>query len=172
MGISTRTDLQGDEYLGLKPCGAAPNCFCSTTTLDDDPDHSIPAWKWPSDYDQNRAYDDLQAVVRAYPPGQNGVDGGGFEVKRFDAAKGYLYVQFEALKNGYIDDLELAVLPDTEPGTVQVRSSSRVGYLDYGVNAKRLNYIAEQLRSRGWDADGVDLVKVHRGYAMENQLSS
>ena len=173
LGVSTRTNLEGDEYLGLKPCGAAPNCFCST--MDDDPDHKIPSWKWPRssstiDYDRKRAFDDLQAVIQAYPPGQNGVDGGGFEVKKLDASKGYMYVQFESLKNGYIDDLELAVIPEIG-GAVQVRSSSRVGYLDYGVNAKRLNYIAQQLRNRGWDAEGVDLVRAHRGYAMENQLS-
>jgi len=136
-------------------------------TVEDDPDHSIPAWLPPKDYDQARAFEDLKAVIEAYPPGQNGVDGGGFEVKSYGA--GYMYVQFEALKNGYIDDLELAVVKDL-PG-VQVRSSSRVGYLDFGVNAKRLNYIAKELRSKGWDAEGVDLVKAHRGYAIENQLS-
>ena len=64
-----------------------------------------------------------------------------------------MYVQFESLKNGYIDDLELAAIPEIGGGAVQVRSSSRVGYLDFGVNAKRLNYIAQQLRSRGWDAE-------------------
>jgi hypothetical protein len=32
-----------------------------------------------------------------------------------------------------------------------VRSSSRVGTTDFGVNAKRLNYIARGLRSQGWD---------------------
>ena len=31
--------------------------------------------------------------------------------------------------------------------TSQVRSSSRLGYLDFQVNAKRLNYIAEKLRA-------------------------
>jgi hypothetical protein len=30
----------------------------------------------------------------------------------FDATKGYLYVQFQALKNGYIDDVEFAIVND------------------------------------------------------------
>ena len=51
--------------------------------------------------------------------------------------------------------------------SIQVRSSSRVGYLDYGVNAKRLNYIAKSLRAEGWDAVGVD-PKTHGDYVAQN----
>ena len=42
-------------------------------------------------------------------------------------------LQFESGKRGYIDDFELALV---QPGKVLVRSSSRIGYLDFGVNAK------------------------------------
>merc|ERR1712108_18921 len=83
-----------------------------------------------------------------YPPGQRGIDGGGFEVQRFDSGAGYLYAQFESLKKGYIDDVEFVVRGDGDgsaAGEVRVRSASRVGYLDFGVNAKRLNKIAEDL---------------------------
>jgi uncharacterized protein (DUF1499 family) len=34
---------------------------------------------------------------------------------------------------------------------VSVRSSSRVGDSDFGVNAKRLAYLAEGLKAKGWD---------------------
>lgn len=88
-----------------------------------------------------------------------------------DIQKGYIYTQFEALKNGYIDDFELAYI-DGAPGgdrAVQVRSSSRVGYLDYGVNGKRINFIAEKLRKKGWDAPGVDFDK-YRNYAIQNEV--
>lgn len=139
-------------------------------TIEDDPDHSIPAWKYPASYNQKQAFDELQTVIQSYPPGQSGVDGGGFEIKTFDANKGYMYVSFEALKNGYIDDFEAAVVNGLEDRrAVQVRSSSRVGYLDYGVNAKRLNYIAKELRGKGWDAEGVDF-NTHRRYALENEI--
>jgi uncharacterized protein (DUF1499 family) len=159
--------LEGEDYVGLKPCGAAPNCFSSSLDVEEDPDHSIPEWKYPASYDQKQAFEELQTVIQAYPPGQSGVDGGGFEIKTFDATKGYIYVQFEALKNGYIDDFEAAMVNGDR--AVQVRSSSRVGYLDYGVNAKRLNYIAKELRGKGWEAEGVDF-KTHRGYAIENEV--
>ena len=88
----------------------------------------------------------------------------------FDNKKEYIYVQFESLKNGFIDDVEFAVVGD-EKNTVQVRSSSRLGYLDFGVNAKRLNYLSKKLREKGWDAKGVEL-NTHRGYAEENQVTS
>eukprot|EP00965_Chrysotila_dentata_P051183 1696311-Pleurochrysis_carterae.AAC.5 len=44
-----------------------------------------------------------------------------------------MYVQYESLRRGYIDDVEFALAK----GIVNVRTSSRVGYLDLGVNAKR-----------------------------------
>ena len=35
------------------------------------------------------------------------------------------------------------------------RSSSRVGFLDLQVNAKRLNWISNQLRAKGWTAEAI-----------------
>jgi uncharacterized protein (DUF1499 family) len=154
----------GEEYFGLKSCTFAPNCFSSSIT--DDSDHSIPPWYFPSTLQEAMA--DVYTVLQQYPPGQNGVDGGGFEIKTYDPTNGYVYVQFEALKNGYIDDFELAYVKNPE-NSLQVRSSSRVGYLDYGVNAKRINYIAQELRKRGWKAEGVDYT-THRFYVAENEL--
>ena len=39
--------------------------------------------------------------------------------------------------------------------SLQVKSASRVGDSDLGVNAKRLNYIAAALRAKSWDAPPV-----------------
>ena len=176
LGIATRVGLSGDEYQGLKECGAAPNCFCSTDSIEDDPEHSIPSWKWPKSIsNKSQAFQELKAVIDAYKPGQSKIDGGGFEVKTYDPEKGYIYAQFESLKNGFIDDLELVYIPEeassgsSDNNSVQVRSSSRIGYLDFGVNAKRINYIAQMLREKGWDAVGVDF-STHQEYAIQNQV--
>ena len=56
------------------------------------------------------------------------------------------------MKRGFIDDVEFAV---TNKGEVQVRSSSHIGFLDLGVNAKRLNWISNELRSKGWTAPAI-----------------
>jgi len=174
LGVAMRKDMVGEEYLGLSPCGAAPNCFCSTDNIEDSPDTNIPPFKWPAKQFSSHedAFHQLYEVVKAYEPGQANIDGGGFEVVTFDPKAGYLYVQFESLKNGFIDDLELALVSnDKDEDAIQVRSSSRLGYLDFGVNAKRINYLAKNLRSKGWDAPGVEY-ETHRGYAEENGLKS
>ena len=68
--------------------------------------------------------------MKAYEPGQSNIDGGGFDIVTFDPKAGYMYVQFESLKNGFIDDLELALVGDEmDKNAVQVRSSSRLGYV-------------------------------------------
>lgn len=167
LGVAARKDLYGEEYLGLKPCGAAPNCFCSSDSLEDAPETNIPPFKWPTDKISSRedAFQQLYEVVKAYKPGQSNIDGGGFDVVTFDSKAGYIYVQFQSLKNGYIDDLEFAVVgDDKDNNVVQVRSSSRFGYLDFGVNAKRINYLANILRAKGWDAPGVELA-THKLYS-------
>lgn len=179
LGIQTRKDMIGEEYIGLKPCGAAPNCFCSTDNIQDDPDHNIPSWVFPNDMTLKDAFGMLEQTINKYKPGQGNIDGGGFQIVKSDLEKGYIYVQFESLKNGYIDDVEFAYIQDFNNGgegdgnssrAIQVRSSSRVGYLDFAVNAKRLNYIAKALRSQGWDAPGVE-ADTHRDYFIQNSSS-
>lgn len=173
LGVSIRTDMAGEEYLGLKHCSpnAAPNCFCSTEDLEEDPDHYIPAWIWPENLDKRQAFQELEEVIKGYEPGQDNVDGGGFQIVKSNPESFYIYTQFEALKNGYIDDFELAYIEGSRGGNraVQIRSSSRVGYLDFGVNGKRINNIAKKLRSKGWDAPGVDY-DTHRNYAIQNEV--
>ena len=105
----------------------------------------------------------MKSVIDSYEVGQGGIDGGGFKV--VESRPDYLYVQFESYKNGYTDDFEVAKKGDEW----DVRSASRLGYLDYGVNAKRVNYIAKRLREEfKWTAVGVDL-GTHREYAVLNE---
>ena len=126
----------------LTTCTDAPNCFSTAG----DEDHLLPLWKSQLGSD---AMGELLETIKAYPAYQARIDGGGFSI--VTARADYLYVQFESLKNGFIDDVEFAV----SDGKVQVRSSSRIGFLDLGVNAKRLNWISAQLRGKGWAAPAI-----------------
>lgn len=176
LGVGPRKDIVGEEYIGLKHCNAngAPNCFCSTEDTEDDPDHSIPAWIWPKEFgnDKTKAFQQLVDVVNAYEPGQGNIDGGGFKIITSTPEKGYIYVQFESLKNGYIDDVEFAFIEGRGERAVQVRSSSRIGYLDFGVNGKRLNFLAKNLRAKGWDAQGVDFDSpTYQNYVIQNEVA-
>ena len=147
----------------LRTCSGNPNCFSTTgdARLEDRQqygvDFLVPTWIPPPE--ETKPLQTVAAVVASYEPGQGGIDGGGFAlIKQTDS---YLYYQFEALKKGYIDDLEFAT--DKATTGVMVRSASRVGVTDFGVNAIRLNYIGDKLRSKGWKITEIT-PETHRDY--------
>lgn len=118
-------------------------------------------WTWPAGTSRDKAMTELKAVLDSYPQaGQDGVDLGGWSVAE-DDGKGFTRIEFKSgignfakFFNGgkpFVDDLYVSV----EPSNVAIKSSSRVGDSDFGVNAKRLNYLAAALREKGWDAPGV-----------------
>lgn len=168
LGITKRTinkesiDADPKTFDGLRTCDGKPNCFSTTgdDLLEDriqtGVDTLIKPWKPPAD--DSAPFQSLVKAVKAYQPGQGNVDGGGFKVVK--ETESYLYVQFESLKKGYIDDVEFAARKD---GSVEVRSGSRVGYTDFGVNATRLNFIAGELRPAGWAIDEITK-KTHPDY--------
>jgi len=153
-----------ETYPRLRTCSGNPNCFSTTgdARLEDRQQYGVDFFiaPWMPPAEETQPLRTLAAVVNAYEPGQGGIDGGGFAlIKETDS---YLYYQFEALKKGYIDDLEFATHPTT-PGGVMVRSASRVGVTDFGVNAVRLNYIAAKLRAKGWTIAEIT-PETHRDY--------
>ena len=103
-------------------------------------------------------------MIDSYPQaGQSGVDLGGWAFADDEiASTGYARLEFKSgignlakFFNGgkpFVDDLECNI----EENGVCLRSSSRVGDSDFGVNSKRVNWIAEKLRAKGWNAPGVE----------------
>ncbi len=59
----------------------------------------------------------------------------------------YLHAECRSLLLGFIDDLELHLRPID--GILAVRSASRVGYSDLGVNAGRIESLRTKLRVSG-----------------------
>ena len=171
LGLAKR-NVKGEDsfdeitFTGLRGCDGKPNCFSTTGdfNLEDrilfGVDTLIKPWKPPAE--DPTPFKTLVQAIKAYPPGGDGtggiVDGGGFQVvKETDS---YIYVQYEALKKGYIDDAEWLMNKD---GTVSLRSGSRVGSTDFGINGKRLNLIASKLRSQGWTIEELT-PKTHGDY--------
>mmetsp|Transcript_59088 Transcript_59088/g.105047 ORF Transcript_59088/g.105047 Transcript_59088/m.105047 type:complete len:200 (-) Transcript_59088:241-840(-) len=144
----------------VTPCKeGANNCF---STASSDKSKMAP-WKWPADKSRADAIAELRSTIEAYPKeGQDGVDQGGwsFADDKLSSA-GYARVEFRSgignfarFFNGgqpFVDDFEVSVGDDQ----VAVRSASRVGDSDLGVNTKRINYIAKGLRAKGWNAPGL-----------------
>lgn len=135
----------------------AQNCWSSASS----DKTKVPAWT--SGKSQKDAAADVKAVIDAYPQaGQEKVDLGGWSYTE-DAilTSGAAKLEFKSgignfakfLNGGkpFVDDLELQL----SDGGLAVKSASRVGDSDLGVNAKRLNYIAAKLREKGWTAPGV-----------------
>lgn len=151
------------------------NCFTSTRLPGDDEAQWLRPWRFQGYSDTTAAFQELIAVVQAYPPGQQGVDGGGFQIVEVEAASGYLRAEFESLNYGFVDDVEFAVRPlpgsDGTTGEVLMRSASRQGAVDMGVNALRLNWIASKLCAlpgSRWKADAITAAS-HPDYVASNQ---
>jgi uncharacterized protein (DUF1499 family) len=59
----------------------------------------------------------------------------------------YLHAECRSLVFRFVDDLELELRPGD--GIIAVRSASRKGHSDFGVNRRRVEDLRERLRSRG-----------------------
>lgn len=167
--------IQSPGTNALKPCNdGKPHCLSSSPEVFDnfsDADYGIPGWQVdPFKYDKSlaEALTDVKDAVAAYKPGQRGIDGRGFKLvsaeTRGDVA--YVYAQFQAMRKGYIDDMEFAL----SSGECNVRTSSRLGYTDAGVNAKRYEWFADALKSKGWKTTPLRR-KGHESYFDANLLT-
>jgi Protein of unknown function (DUF1499) len=99
-------------------------------------------------------------ILSSYPQaGQAGVDKGGWKIVGGDLeASGKTKLEYTSgtgmlaklLNRGkpFIDDL----LIEVNKNVVEMRSSSRQGQTDFGVNKKRLKFLASKARALGWEA--------------------
>ena len=65
------------------------------------------------------------------------------KTKIITATDNYLYAEFTSALMGFVDDVEFLV--DDGAKVIQVRSASRLGESDLGVNRKRIETIRTQL---------------------------
>lgn len=110
-------------------CPSRPSCVSS---MDNNPVHAIAPLRYCDDAEA--AKERLVSALRA--------------VSGFSALEGegpYLHAVYVTPTMRYRDDLELLLRDD---GTIDVRSVSRIGYRDFGVNRERV----EALRKRYMDA--------------------
>lgn len=63
------------------------------------------------------------------------------------ATSEYIHAECRSAVFGFIDDLELQLLPG--PGLIEVRSLARLGYYDFGVNRQRVEQLRAILRKTG-----------------------
>ena len=132
MGLfsGSRPDNLGVHEGRLAPPKRTPNCVSSQADKDADAQHYIAPLRYAGD--AHSAWTALRQVVEAMP-----------RVKVVKAEQGYLYVEFTSRLMRYVDDVEFYL--DEKAGVVEVRSASRLGRRDYGVNRARIESIRAQL---------------------------
>lgn len=127
----TRPPGVGRPGVGLADCPSTPNCVSSRAT------------------EAERGIDPLELAIppdEAWPAIHEALS----RTKRtriVTEAEGYLYAECRSALFGFVDDLELELRPDGR--TVDVRSASRLGRSDLGVNRARVERLRAALRSRG-----------------------
>lgn len=108
----------------LSPCPESPNCVCS---------------EYQDKYSVEPLYFN-ESSQKAWERARNVLQemGGKIEVDK----RGYLRAVFTTRIFRFRDDVELRM--ETEKNRIHIRSSSRVGYSDFGQNRKRV----EKIRAR------------------------
>jgi uncharacterized protein (DUF1499 family) len=122
---SRPTDL-GVRDGRLTACPGTPNCV-STEAGDAEP---LRVWG-----DPERAFHELREAIRAMPRTRIVVE-----------EPGYLHAEASTWGFGFIDDLEARL--DEEAGVIHLRSASRLGHSDLGVNAKRVKDVRLRYEAR------------------------
>lgn len=107
----------------LTPCPNTPNCVSSQSS---DPEHAIE----PLPYAQIA---DLKRVVKNME-----------RTTIIEETENYLYAEFKSKLMGFVDDVEFH--KDDINQVIHVRSASRLGKSDLGVNRKRVEAIRQQLQ--------------------------
>ncbi|MDF1516155.1 MAG: DUF1499 domain-containing protein [Anaerolineae bacterium] len=107
----------------LSPCPGTPNCVNSQAK---DKAHSIEPL--PFDGPLTSAQDKLLAVLMAMP-----------RTKIVTDQPGYIYVEFKTAIMRYTDDVEFWF--DESLGVIHMRSASRLGTGDLGLNRRRMEEI-------------------------------
>lgn len=125
IALNLRSAAGGIEQGRLAPCPGKPSCVCSQDT---DPQHAIE----PLIVKGDKPIEKIAEVVGNMP-----------RTKIIKQTPNYLHATFRSKVFQFIDDVEFYY--DSKEGVVHVRSSSRVGYRDFGVNRDRVEKIRSYL---------------------------
>ena len=113
----------------LKPCPDSPNCVCSQA---DDELHGIAPLSFAGD--PTDALHKLRKVTLSLP-----------RSRLVTSSSNYLHFEFRSSLLQFVDDVEFLLTPDSQ---IHVRSASRVGVSDLGVNRARIERIRRDFNAQ------------------------
>jgi len=127
-----RPDNLGAKNGRLAPCRRSPNCVCSQADSSDAV-HSIAPipFKGTAAEAMSAAKKAIESMERATLVRQE---------------RGYVYAEFRSKLLGFVDDVEL--LYDEKAAAFHVRSASRLGRRDFGVNRRRIETLRSLIQAR------------------------
>ena len=124
---SPKTDGNSNQLNRLAGCPGPSNCVSSEAQ---DVRHAVAPFRLAGD--STTGWQSMARIVASLPRSSI--------VKKTDT---YLHAEFRSRVFRFIDDLELLLDPAT--GNVAIRSASRVGYSDLGVNRRRVKTLRQEL---------------------------
>ena len=110
----------------LAPCKRTPNCVSSQADTDKDAGHYIAPIRFTGS--ARGVWAALKSLLQSMPRASLVAD-----------QENYLYAEFSSRAMGFVDDVEF--LLDEKAGVIHVRSASRLGSSDFGVNRDRVETI-------------------------------
>ena len=113
----------GETTHTLAPCPASPNCVSSQAT---DAEHLTEPLRFTGE--ATLAWNRLKSAL-----------GTESRLSIVEDTGSYLHAEVRSLVFRFVDDVEFVL--DPEAGVIQVRSASRTGYSDFGVNRRRVERI-------------------------------
>lgn len=128
MTLSTANQTTSASEITLPPCRDSPNCVSSQAQ---DPKHFIEPFKIIGNPEKawqalKKAIDEHSRMVITHETPDT------------------LHAEATSLVFGFVDDIN-AIL-DTDKNIIQIRSASRTGHSDFGVNRKRIEALRSQLQ--------------------------
>ena len=117
---------------GLLPCPPSPNCVSSLAPADDGL-HRVQPLQFKGD--PREAWSAIRVLVARTP-----------RTTVVESSETYLRAEARTLVFGFVDDIEF--LLDSDHGLIQLRSASRLGQGDLGVNRTRIDDLRQRWESR------------------------
>ena len=112
-------------------CPSSPNCVSSLAMASD---RQVPPFQLRPDYAEN--WEKVAAAVAGMP-----------RTRIVTSSSTFLHAECKSAIFRFTDDLILQ--PNLATGKIDIRSASRVGYSDMGVNRKRVGALREKLVQAG-----------------------
>jgi uncharacterized protein (DUF1499 family) len=123
LSLMSTTLPAGETTHTLAPCPASPNCVSSQAT---DAQHFTEPLRYTGE--ATLAWNRLKSAL-----------GTESRLSVVEDTGSYLHAEARSLIFRFVDDVEFIL--DPEAGVIQVRSASRTGYSDFGVNRRRVKRI-------------------------------